>query len=97
MEKNIVKKIMIIIGITIVLSVLSGCRDQRTLLVDKNWGRTYETVRFSQTVNPDAGELSAEVPDIDGRAGKYNYDKYQKSFQKDETVKQTININLGDK
>jgi len=95
MEKNIVKKIMIIIGITIVLSVLSGCADQRTMLVDKDWGRGYETAMFSQTENPDAGDLDAEVQDIDGQAANHNYNKYQKSFQKDETVKQTININVG--
>ena len=91
------KKIMTIIGITLLLTVLSGCADQRTKLVDKDWGRGYETAMFSQTENPDAGNLAREVQDIDGQAASHNYNKYQKSFQKDETVKQTININLGSK
>lgn len=85
MEENSMKKIMIIIGIAIALPVLSGCNTLQTqTLVEKNWGRSYETIRFAQIVNPDAGEMIVEDQGMDGIAIKNNYDKYQKSFAKDE-------------
>lgn len=93
------RKIIIIIGITIVFPVLSGCSsmNKRELIVEKNWGRSYETVRFSQIINPDAGESKAEDQGIDGVAGKHNYDKYQKGFKKEDAPSQIFNINLGGK
>ena len=91
------KKIMTIIGIAIALPVLFGCNsmNQREALVDDNWGRSYETVRFSQIVNPDAGENMVEDQGTDGITVEHNYDKYQKSYKKDESVSQTINVNVG--
>ncbi len=93
------KKIIIIIGITIVFPVLFGCSsmNQRKLLVDKNWGRSYETMHFNQMVNPDAGESMAEEQNIDGVAAEHNYNKYQKDFKKQEAPSQVFNINLGGK
>ena len=93
------RKIMIIIGITIVLPILFSCNSmyQRELVVDNNWGRSYETARFTQIVNPDAGENMPEDRGIDGIAAKHNYDKYQKDFGKEEVPSQIVNINLGGK
>lgn len=95
MEENSMKKIMIIIGIAIALPVLSGCNTlQKQTLVDKNWGRSYETARFSQIVNPEAGEAVVEDQGMDGVSVKDNYDKYQKGF-KTETPVQVFNVNVG--
>jgi len=93
-----VKKIMIIIGITIVFPVLFGCnsyKTQRELVVDNNWGRSYETARFNQIENPDAGEALIEDQGIDGTVSGYNHDKYKKSFKKDQAPSQVFNINVG--
>ena len=89
---------MIIIGITIVFPVLFGCnsyKTQRELVMDKNWGRSYETARFSQTENPDAGETLIEDQGIDGTVAGYNHEKYKKAFQKSEAPSQVFNINVG--
>ena len=92
------KKIMMVIGITIVFPVLFGCnsyKTQRELVMDKNWGRSYETARFNQTENPDAGETLIEDQGIDGTVAGYNHDKYKKAFQKSESPSQVFNINVG--
>lgn len=91
------QKIIIIIAITIIFSVLSGCghMSQRELMVEKNWGRSHETARFSQIINPDAGEGMVEDQSMDGVAGKYNYDQYQDDFKKQKSPSQIFNINLG--
>ncbi len=90
------RKIMIMIGITIVFPVLFGCSNmnQRELMVDKNWGRSYETARFTQIINPDAGEKPAEAEGMDGVAGQHNYEKYQGDFAKQEAPTQVFNINV---
>jgi hypothetical protein len=93
-----VKKTVIIIGIIIVFPVLFGCnayKTQRELVMDKDWGRSTETYRFSQIENPDAGETIIKDQGIDGKAAGYNYDKYQKSFKKDQAPSQVFNINVG--
>ena len=92
------KKIMMIIGTAIVFSILFGCnsyKTQRELVMDKNWGRSYETARFNQIENPDAGETIIEDQGIDGTAAGYNHDKYEKSFKKSESPSQVFNINVG--
>lgn len=92
------KKMMMIIGITIVFPVLFGCnsyKTQRELVMDKNWGRSYETARFNQTENPDAGETLIEDQGIDGTVAGYNHSKYKKAFQKSESPSQVFNINVG--
>ena len=89
---------MIIIGITIVFPVLFGCnsyKTQRELVMDKNWGRYYETARFNQIENPDAGETLIEDQGIDGTVAGYNHDKYEKTFKKSESPSQVFNINVG--
>jgi len=96
MEENIVKRIMTIIGITIVLPVLFGCSNMRETKITENWGRSYETARFSQIVNPDAGESMVKDQDMDGIAAKYNHDKYQEGFKKEDTSNEVFDINLGE-
>ena len=92
------KKIMMIIVTTIVFSVLFGCnsyKTQRELVMDKNWGRSYETARFSQTENPDAGETLIEDQGLGGTAAGYNYKKYEKAFEKSEAPSQVFGIDAG--
>lgn len=92
-----VKKI-ITIGIIIALPVLFGCTSmtQREALLAKNWGRSYETARFTQIMNPDAGEIMTEEQGLDGIVVGHNYDKYQKDFQKEQDTTKVFNINLED-
>ena len=92
------KKTVIIIGIIIVFPVLFGCnayKTQRQLAMDKDWGRSYETFKFSQIENPDAGKTIIKDQGIDGNVAGYNYDKYKESFKKSESPSQMFNINLG--
>lgn len=90
------KKTMKFIGIILFFCGLSGCTmHQKITLVDQNWGRSYETARFSQIINPEAGDDMAMVMGLDGVAAKNNYDTYQNDFKKQESSSQIVNINLG--
>jgi len=47
---------------------LFGCAGTPNL--DENWGRSYETARYTQTLNPDADHNLAPVEGIEGRAAE---------------------------
>ena len=92
------KKIMIMIVITIIFFALSGCnsyRNQRDLALDKNWGRSYEAIKFAQIINPDAGSIVVEDKGMNAIAVQYNHDKYQKDFIKLDAPTADTDISTG--
>jgi hypothetical protein len=70
------------------LALLVGCSSsagplhQETLL-EKNWGRSVETAKYNQILNPEAGKSVAPVEGLGGKPAGYSVDKYENSFKKD--------------
>jgi hypothetical protein len=62
-----------------------------TPVLDRNWGRSFETASYLQLVNPDADKNLDPVLNLDGAASQHNVDKYKTSFQKPEP-KEIVNI-----
>lgn len=62
--------------------------------LDKNWGRSYETAKFNQIVNPEADKNLDPVVGLDAVAAEKNMKKYRKSFEK-ETERPVYNISIG--
>lgn len=60
-------------------------------MLEKNWGRSYETQLRLQTLHPDAGKRAGTVMVMDGAASDHVMDVYLKSFNP-EKKKQTVNI-----
>jgi hypothetical protein len=60
-------------------------------LLERNWGRSYETVNYMQLLNPDAEKNLEPVVGLDGNASDSNVDKYRKSF-KEEGQQEIVNI-----
>lgn len=52
--------------------------------LNKNWGRSYETAKYNQMLNPEAGKNLEPVSGLDGVPGNYNVNKYKESFKKAE-------------
>lgn len=78
MLSNIVK----ILAGTIVLMGIVGCSQNTTILMgesqlDKNWGRAYETAKYNQIINHDAGENTEPVEGLDGDASESNMKTYK--------------------
>lgn len=61
---------------------LAGCTGPTTL--DQNWGRSVETVRYNQTLNPAAGQNAAPVEGLDGASAEQIIETYRHSFTKEE-------------
>jgi len=89
------KKHFVIIGILAAL-LFSACGTrsnlfQRDFMLEKNWGRSHETAKYNQILNPDAGKNLDPVIGLDGQASDYNMEKYKAGFKETEEA-EVVNI-----
>ena len=86
---------LILIGIMSIMPVVIGCSGTAPIaeqgLLERNWGRSFETIRYMQMVNPEAGKNLDPVLGLDGNASDHNINKYQESF-KDQQPEQSETI-----
>ena len=82
-------KILAILGW--VIFFVSCSQMQKETLLDKNWGRSYETAKYNQILNPDASKNLKPAADLDGQAANNNVKKYRDSF-KEKGSQETTNI-----
>jgi hypothetical protein len=84
-----------IIGIITVTLVMFSCSGTsptyKPTLLDRNWGRSYETANYMQLLNPDAEKSLDPVLGLDGNAANHNVNKYRQSFKKTEQ-REIVNI-----
>ena len=77
------------------LIVCLGCNQktilQKDTMLDKNWGRSYETAKYRQLLNPEASKYLDPVVGLDGQAAGHNVEKYRDSF-KEKSRQETVNI-----
>ncbi len=74
------------------IALLTGCSGgtgktfQPETALDRNWGRSYESAKYNQIANPNAGKSLKPVEGLDGQPAANVVDKYNKSFK--ETSKE---------
>lgn len=72
-----------IVGSTMILLGMLGCSSQNAVIpmgdsmLDKNWGRAYESAKYNQILNPDAGKTTEPVEGLDGVAAERNMQNYK--------------------
>lgn len=85
---------LILIGIISIMPVVIGCSGppiEEDGLLERNWGRSLETMRYMQMVDPEAGKNPYPVFGLNGTASENNVNKYQESF-KDQQQEQSETI-----
>ncbi len=82
---------LIIIGLIAALLIFSGCE---ATLLDKNWGKSFESAKSDQILNPEAGQNLNPVVGLDGQAAERTLETYRKGFEQKESEK-AYNLNLG--
>jgi hypothetical protein len=80
--------------LSIVLSCSGTTSAQKGTLLDKNWGRSLEGIRYMQMVDPEASKNVDPVLGLDGNASVNNVDKYQNSFKETEQTETTTILKL---
>jgi len=81
---------LMIIGVIAFTMAIFSCSGA-TPLLDRNWGRSYETANYLQVVDPDAEKHLDPVLGLDGTAANHNVRKYRQSFKESEQ-KEIVNI-----
>lgn len=84
---------LIVIGLIAALSAFSGCAGPTQL--DRNWGKSFESAKSKQILNPEAGQNLDPVDELDGQAAEITLGTYRKSFDRKGSKKQVYNLNLG--
>jgi hypothetical protein len=94
-----IKKTIALTMACAMLALFAGCSSSGPVyeetLLDKNWGRSVETAKYNQILNPDAGKNLSPVEGLDGKAVENSVKKYQDSFKKEskqETTSTTATI-----
>ena len=69
----------------VVLLAFSGCQKmyygEQGPLLEQNWGRSFETMKQNQILNPEAGKDLSPVVGLDGNAANTNMNSYRKRFE----------------
>ena len=66
------------VTVTVILMV-SACTGTPRLY--RQWGKSVETAKQKQTVNPQAGQGLVQTPEMDGNAAGLAVDRYRQSFK----------------
>ena len=92
------KRCLIIIGIISIMSVMLSCSGttpaHKQTLLERNWGRSFESMRYMQMLNPEADKNLDPVLGLDGNASDHNINKYQESFKETEQKESTTILKL---
>lgn len=79
--------IIVIVVMAVFSITLWGCagnlpETERVEILDRNWGKSFESAKNNQILNPDAGKNLDPPVGLNGEAAGYGVDKYKKSFKK---------------
>ena len=82
------KKTIAITATCAMLALFAGCSGtdgslHKETLLDQNWGRSVETAKYNQILNPEAGKDLTPVEGLSGKAAGITVEKYEKSFKKE--------------
>jgi hypothetical protein len=84
---------IILIVVLAMFSVVTlwGCagnlpESKRMDYLEQNWGKSYESAKKNQILNPEAGKTVEPVIGLDGRVVEHNVDNRKKSFEDQKEV-----------
>ena len=88
-----IKKTIALTMACAMLALFAGCSSSGPVyeetLLDKNWGRSVETAKYNQILNPEAGKDLAPVEGLSGKAADNSVQKYENSFKKETKQEST--------
>jgi hypothetical protein len=83
--------ISVIMALAALTWACGGTPFHKDSTLNKNWGRSYETAKYNQILNPEAAKNLEPVTGLDGQPSDYNVNKYKESFKKTEP-REVVNI-----
>ncbi len=83
------------IGAALILTIGCSTSQQKQTLLDRNWGRSFESAKFNQTLDPDAGKIWNRLTGLAGTSAENVVRQYEGSFSGDNSAQSGYNINLS--
>lgn len=83
--------ISVMISLVAFIWACGGTPFHKDSTLNNNWGRSYETAKYNQIINPEADKNLEPITGIEGDASDYNVSKYKEAFKKTEP-KEVVNI-----
>ena len=88
--KKTISTILITAAVLFAVVLLTACQSSRydhesDSLLERNWGRSFEAMKYNQTVNPDAPEHLEPTAGLDGEAAEASLDQYREGFGGEKT------------
>jgi hypothetical protein len=81
-----------LIGLIACMFMLVGCSGtvpaHKETLLERNWGRSFESAKYHQMLNPEAGKDPDPVVGLDGTAAEKNLEKYRQTDIKKDSSKE---------
>jgi hypothetical protein len=89
------KRIYLFIATFAGFVLLTGCTSwQQESLSDQNWGRSYETAKYNQILNPEAGKNLKPVEGLSGKAAENSVETYENTFKEKSKQENTTILKL---
>ena len=90
--------LLMIAALLVACFLVTGCQSTRydeinDSVLDRNWGRSFEAMKYNQTLNPDAPEHLDPPTGMDGRSAEASLEQYRKGFEGEQTG-DTYNLQL---
>lgn len=79
------KNIMLTIGFVALFLIIAGCAQTYDSALYRNWGAAYETAKYEQTLDVNAGEEAGPVTGMDGQAAQKTFTAYRGGFSEAST------------
>ena len=91
--------ILIVVLAMFSVVMLWGCagnlpEGKRADYLEQNWGKSFESAKKNQILNPEAGKTVEPVIGLDGQVAEHNVDNRKKSFEKQEEVKTSTSFQI---
>ena len=87
-----IKNLTLVAACLAALLLSSGCAGdlsgQKETMLERNWGRSYESAKFNQMLNPEAGKNLEPVTGLDGETAQKNMEKTRTCGPKTEKGKE---------
>lgn len=87
-----------LIGLLVGLSVMFlGCagnlpQTERADVLDAHYGKSLETAKNDQILNPEAGKEPTPVEGFDGKSAKAQMEKYRKVLKEEHEVQTSVGV-----
>ena len=91
--------ILIVVLAVFAVVTLWGCagnlpESKRVDYLEQNWGKSFDSAKKNQILNPEAGKTVEPVIGLDGEVAEYGVNKYKKSFEKEVPVETTTTFTI---